>query len=87
VGVLMAFAVKDPTLDELVGGEGFEPNRSPRGERGYGPPAVHPLVPPRWRQRQDSTPDPRALEARMLLLRHAADVTSRVDRFEDTTPL
>ncbi len=44
------------------------------GERGYGPPAVHPLVPPIWRQRQDSNPDPRALEARMLLLHHAADV-------------
>ncbi len=57
---------KDPTHDELVGGKGFEPNRSPRGERGYGPPANHPLVPPVWRQRQDSNPDPRVLEARML---------------------
>jgi hypothetical protein len=37
---------KDPTLDELVGGKGFEPKRSPQGERGYGPPADHPLVPP-----------------------------------------
>src|SRR5262249_16515658 len=32
---------------ELVGGKGFEPNGPPRrGERGYGPPADHPLVPP-----------------------------------------
>ena len=37
---------KDPTLDELVGSKGFEPKRSPRGERGYGPPADHPVVPP-----------------------------------------
>jgi hypothetical protein len=63
---------KDPTLEELVGSKGFEPKRSPRGKRGYSPPADHPLVPPIWRQRQDSNPDPRALEARMLLLHHAA---------------
>ena len=78
---------KDPTRDELVGGKGFEPNRSPRGERVYGPPADHPLVPPVWRQRQDSNLDPRALEARMLLLHHAADVALRRERFEDTTSL
>ena len=40
------------------------------------------LVPPVWRQRQDSNPDPRALETRMLPLHHAAHVTSRL---EDTT--
>lgn len=45
----------------------------------------HPLVPPVWRQRQDSNPDPRALEARMLPLHHAAVVPSRLDRFEDRT--
>jgi hypothetical protein len=35
-----------PRSCELVGGKGFEPNRSPGGERGYGPSADHPLVPP-----------------------------------------
>ena len=34
---------------------------------------------PCWRQRQDSNPDPQALEARMLPLHHAADVTSRLE--------
>jgi hypothetical protein len=57
------------------------PTAPARGERGYGPSADHPHVPPVWRQRQDSNPDPRALEARMLPLHHAADVTSRLDRF------
>jgi hypothetical protein len=38
--------VKDPTHVELVGSQGFEPKRSPRGERGYGPSADHPLVLP-----------------------------------------
>src|SRR5262245_42911327 len=32
-----------PRSFELVGGKGFEPNRSPAGERGYGPSADHPL--------------------------------------------
>jgi hypothetical protein len=77
--------VKDPALASLVGGKGFEPKRSREGERGYGPSADHPHVPPVWRQRQDSNPDPRALEARMLPLHHAAAVTSRLDRFEDRT--
>ena len=65
-----------PRSFELVGGKGFEPNRS-RGENGcYGPSADHPLRTAHvWRQRQDSNPDPRALEARMLPLHHAADVT------------
>ena len=62
---------------ELVGGKGFEPNRSLLGERGYSPSADHPLVPPCWRQRQGSNPDPRVLETRMLPLHHAADVTSQ----------
>ena len=44
-------------------------------------------VPPVWRQRQESNPDPRALEARMLPLHHAAHVTSRLDRLADTTSL
>ena len=35
-----------PRSCELVGGKGFEPKRSPWGERGYGPSADHPLVPP-----------------------------------------
>ena len=69
---------------ELVGGKGFEPNRPPKGERGYGPSADHPLVPPVWRQRQDSNPDPRALEARMLPLHHAAYVISCLDCRKDT---
>jgi hypothetical protein len=37
---------------------------------------------PYWRQRQDSNPDPRVLEARMLPLHHAADIASSIDRFE-----
>lgn len=41
--------VKDPCSFELVGGKGFEPNRS-MGERVYGPSADHPLVPPSRRQ-------------------------------------
>ena len=43
---------------------------------------AHPLVRPDWRQRQDSNLDPRALEARMLPLHHAADghLTSRPPR-------
>ena len=36
---------KTPLLRAL-GGKGFEPNCSPWGERGYGPSADHPLVPP-----------------------------------------
>jgi hypothetical protein len=40
-----------------------------------------------WRQRLDSNPDPRALEARMLPLHHAADVTSRLDRLRDRASL
>ena len=48
-------------------------------------------VPPIWRQRQESNPDPRALEARMLPLHHAAYVTSRLDgldrRKRHTLPL
>ena len=39
----------------------------------------------RWRQRQDSNPDPRGLEARMLPLHHAVGVASHVDRFRDKT--
>jgi len=59
----------------LLRAGGWQGNRTqspPRGERGYGPSADHPLVPPVWRQRLDSNPDPRALEARMLPLHHAA---------------
>ena len=55
---------------------------APEGERGYGSSADHPLVPPVWRQRQDSNPDPRALEARMLPLHHAAVAASRFDRLQ-----
>ena len=43
---------------------------------------AQPLVPPVWRQRQDSNPDPRALEARMLPLHHAAVAASRLDRLQ-----
>ena len=39
-----------------------------------------------WRQRQDSNPDPRVLEARMLPLHHAADVISRLDCRETEPP-
>src|SRR6476646_7696151 len=38
-----------------------------------------------WRQRQDSNPDPRGLEARMLPLHHAVVRLSRRDRFRDRT--
>jgi hypothetical protein len=48
---------------------------------------AHRLVPPVWRQRQDSDPDPRALEARMLPLHHAVDVASPLDGLEDKTSL
>ena len=42
-------------------------------------------VPPVWRQRQDSNPDPRALEARMLPLHHAADSAHVSTVRRDTT--
>lgn len=38
-----------------------------------------------WRQRQDSNPDPRGLEARMLPLHHAVVVASHLDRSRDKT--
>jgi hypothetical protein len=38
---------------------------------------------PFWRQRQDSNPDPRGLEARMLPLHHAVVAASDLDRFRD----
>lgn len=38
-----------------------------------------------WRQRQDSNPDPRGLEARMLPLHHAVVPLSRLDCFRDKT--
>jgi hypothetical protein len=72
--------VKEPAHVELVGGKGFEPKCSHGGGRVYGPPADHPLRTALWRQRQDSNPDPRVLEARMLPLHHAASVTSVNDR-------
>ena len=78
---------KDPTRDELVGSKGFEPKRSPRGERGYGPPADYPLVPPIGDSARTRTWTHELLEARMLLLHHAADVALRRERFEDTTSL
>jgi hypothetical protein len=40
---------------------------------------------PFWRQRQDSNPDPRGLEARMLPLHHAVVAASDLDRFRDKT--
>ena len=40
---------------------------------------------PFWRQRQDSNPDPRGLEARMLPLHHAVVAASDLDRFRDRT--
>jgi hypothetical protein len=40
---------------------------------------------PFWRQRQDSNPDPRGLEARMLPLHHAVVAASHRDRFRDKT--
>src|SRR2546425_4812286 len=51
----LSLVVKDPALASLVGGNGFEPNCSPRGERGYGPSADHPLVPPDVTSRPDQS--------------------------------
>ena len=45
----------------------------------------NPLLRTVWRQRQDSNPDPRGLEARMLPLHHAVVPLSRLDRFRDKT--
>jgi hypothetical protein len=39
-----------------------------------------------WRQRQDSNPDPRGLEARMLPLHHAVVVASHLDGLRDKPP-
>ena len=77
--------VKDPCSFELVGGKGFEPNRS-LGENGFTARqrTIHSYR-PCWRQRQDSNPDPRGLEARMLPLHHAVVPLSRLGRFRDKT--
>jgi hypothetical protein len=64
-----------PRSFELVGGKGFEPNRSLRENGVTTRRRTIRSVPPVWRQRQESNPDPRALEARMLPLHHAAHVT------------
>ena len=74
-----------PRSCELVGGKGFEPNRS-LGENGFTARqrTIHSYR-PCWRQRQDSNPDPRGLEARMLPLHHAVVVASHLDRFRDRT--
>ena len=71
-GPSTSFGCQRPPLLRAGGRQGIRTQRLPRGERVYGPSADHPLVPPCWRQRQDSNPDPRALEARMLPLHHAA---------------
>src|SRR5262245_28116446 len=55
---------------ELVGGKGFEPNRS-LGRTGLRPVSGPSARTARWRQRQDSNLDPGVLEARMLPLHHA----------------
>ena len=74
-----------PRSYELVGGKGFEPNRS-RGENGFtARQRTIRSYRPIWRQRQDSNPDPRGLEARMLPLHHAVVVASHLDRFRDKT--
>ena len=74
-----------PRSFELVGGKGFEPKRS-LGENGFtARQRTIRSYRPNWRQRQDSNPDPRALETRMLPLHHAADVASRLETFEDKT--
>ena len=60
-------------FSELVGSKGFEPKCS-RAENGVT--ARQRTIRsycPFWRQRQDSNPDPRALETRMLPLHHTAD--------------
>jgi hypothetical protein len=74
-----------PRSRELVGGKGFEPNRS-LGENGFTARqrTIRSYRP--WRQRQDSNPDPRGLEARMLPLHHAVVGASPLDRFRDKTP-
>ncbi len=76
-----ASVVKDPALASWWAARDSNPS-APWGRTGLrpvsGPSARTARV---WRQRQDSNLDPRALEARMLPLHHAADVTSRRDRF------
>ena len=75
-----------PRSCELVGGKGFEPDRSP-GENGFtARQRTIRLYRPFWRQRQDSNPDPRVLEARMLPLHHAAAAASPPDRFRHKPP-
>ena len=55
---------------ELVGGKGFEPNGPPKGERGYGPSADHPHVPPVAKL-------PFRFTSRPVSLRHNLPVTWR----------
>ena len=75
-----------PRSYELVGGKGFEPNRS-RGENGFtARQRTIRSYRPIWRQRQDSNPDPRGLEARMLPLHHAVVVASHLDRCKTKPP-
>ena len=74
-----------PRSCELVGGKGFEPNRSLRENGFTARQRTIRSYRPFWRQRQDSNPDPRGLEARMLPLHHAVVVASHPDRFRDKT--
>jgi hypothetical protein len=83
-GPRQSSVVKDPALSSWWAARDSNPI-APCGRTGLRPVSGPSARTARaWRQRQDSNPDPRALEARMLPLHHAADVTSR---FEDTPSL
>ena len=67
--------VKDPALSSWWAARDSNPN-APLGENGFtARQRTIRTYRPFWRQRQDSNPDPRVLEARMLPLHHAAVVT------------
>src|SRR5439155_26400005 len=86
-GPSTSFQFSNTPLMTSCGRQGIRTQALPSGRTGLRPASGPSARTAHWRQRQDSNPDPRALEARMLLYSHAADVTSRVARFEDTTSL
>jgi hypothetical protein len=79
--------VKDPALASWWAARDSNPI-APLGENGFtARQRTIRSYRPFWRQRQDSNPDPRGLEARMLPLHHAVVVASHLDRFRDKTSL
>ena len=70
-----------------VGGQqGIRTQSLPRGERGYGPSADHPLVPPFGDSARTRTWTHELWRLGCFQLHHAAHVAARLDCFEDKPP-